>query len=178
VINCREGAYIGHTNLSPLYNITLFRSTKVSWIMPLKYLHFIHKPKHSKKYPFVHPHDTVHVTLSAFLEALALYAHMMPCSTSLAKYIESREHFWITSKFQFMSTIVTNLQILIRQSNNIQKSKTSNPHNLKWDWTMHSKYDNHSRFINQHNSKGPIWPFNEHKNLHFDMKDVYIISFE
>ena len=39
---------------------------------------------------------------------------------------------------------------------------------FKWDWTTSSKYFNHFRLNSQHNWEGPIWPFNELKNLHFD----------
>ena len=42
---------------------------------------------------------------------------------------------------------------------------------------MCSNYDNHSRFNSQQKLGEPIWPFNKHKNVHFDnIQDGHVNS--
>ena len=37
------------------------------------------------------------------------------------------------------------------------------------DWTKYFIYASHSKFDSQHyQGEGPMWPFNEHANIHFD----------
>ena len=42
---------------------------------------------------------------------------------------------------------------------------------------MCSKYAIHSRLNGQHNWGGPVWPFDQHENLHFDIEyNIHMIT--
>ena len=50
------------------------------------------------------------------------------------------------------------------------RKQTPKRHLFERDWT----FVQNMKLEHQHKSRGPVWPFNEHKNVHFNDEQIYI----